>query len=89
MGGRSVAAMLKLVRSIVAVLILRFRSRLFWNWKTSPSVTSCTFFAANDRPGKSDRGLRGSGFACGWGRGHQVPLVSRANGALTARTKFV
>ena len=21
----------------------------FWNWRTSPSVTSCTFFAANGR----------------------------------------
>src|ERR1035437_7682751 len=31
----------------------------FWNWRTSPSVTSCTFFAANGRvsPGCSRTGL--------------------------------
>jgi hypothetical protein len=49
MGRRSVAGMLKLMRSIVSVVdsVIGW----FWNWRTSPSVTSCTFFVASGRVG--------------------------------------
>jgi hypothetical protein len=51
MGAVVSPACLKLVRSIVSVLSLRFRSRAVLEQKTSPSVTSCMFFVANDRIG--------------------------------------
>jgi hypothetical protein len=51
MGRRSVAGMLNLVRSIVSVLSLRFRSRAVLELENVALVTCSTFFVANDRVG--------------------------------------
>jgi len=51
MVGRSIAGMHKHGRSIVSVLARRFRSRAVLDWRTSPSVTNCTFFVAGDEVG--------------------------------------
>ena len=51
MVGHSIAGMHKHGRSIVSVLARRFRSRAVLDWRTSPSVTNCTFFVAGDEVG--------------------------------------
>jgi len=67
----------------------------FWNWRTSPSVTSCMFIAASDRVGPGclrSTGCSGSGFTdCGraawtqWCWSSQPPS---SNGTVTASACF-
>jgi hypothetical protein len=51
MGRRSVAGMPKLVHPSSRFLLADSAVGPFWNWRTSPSVTSCTFLHRR-RPGR-------------------------------------